>query len=105
MGMRRPERSGGLHHRTLDDDAVADELHSATRSLRARATIAVFFPRPPARFTRSRNQTLSSDVGWFRSHSQASWTIMVRSLGFPALDRPCSCWTDPLCQGVGASPA
>jgi hypothetical protein len=26
MGMRRPERSGGLHHRALDNDAVADEL-------------------------------------------------------------------------------
>lgn len=31
--------------------------------------------------------------------------MVVRSCGFPALEMPCSCATDPLPQGVGANPA
>ena len=38
-------------------------------------------------------------------HSQASWIIVVRSLGLPAFDTPCSCRMPPLCQGVAARPA
>src|SRR3712207_8313999 len=53
--------------------------------------------------TRSLNQRLSSDIGWCRSHSHASWTMAVRSLGLPDLDTPCSCRADPLCHGVGRS--
>ena len=40
-----------------------------------------------------------------RSHSQASWIIVVRSRGLPDCEMPCSRSTDPLCQGVGARPA
>src|SRR3954465_1207011 len=82
-----------------------ENFQSATRSLRARATIVVFLLGPLLRFTRSRNQRLNPDVGWCRSHSQASWIMVDRSLGLPDLDTPCSCCTDPLCHGVGASPA
>jgi len=82
-----------------------ENFHSATRRFRAKATIAVFFPRPSLRFTRSWNQRLSPEVGWCRSHSHASWIMVVRSLGLPDLDTPCSCRADPLCHGVGASPA
>lgn len=38
-------------------------FHSAIRSLRARATIAAFFKRPPVDWTRSTNQRLSADAG------------------------------------------
>src|SRR4051794_16029258 len=65
-----------------------ENFQSATRSLRAKATIAVFLPRPPLRFTRSRNHRLSSDVGWCRSHNQASWIMVDRSLGLPDFDTP-----------------
>src|SRR4051794_35333463 len=82
-----------------------ENFQSATRSLRAGATIAFFLPRPPLRFTRSRNHRLNSDVGWCRSHNQASWIMVDRSPGLPDFDTPCSCCTDPLCHGVGASPA
>jgi hypothetical protein len=51
---------------------VATYFHSATSSLRARATMVVFFMRPPSRLTRSWNQRDSADCGWWRSHSQAS---------------------------------
>jgi hypothetical protein len=80
-------------------------FHSATSSFRASATMVVFLRRPPLWLTRSLNHRASADCGWCRSHSQASWIIVVRSRGLPALDTPCSCATDPLCQGVGASPA
>ena len=40
-----------------------------------------------------------------RRHNHASWIMVVRSRGLPDLDTPCSCCTDPLCHGVGASPA
>src|SRR5215208_801215 len=50
--------------------------HRATRSLRARATMIVLRIRPPRRSTRSWNHRLSAAVGWFRSHSQASSTIV-----------------------------
>jgi hypothetical protein len=33
------------------------------------------------------------------------WIMVVRRRGFPALETPCSCATDPLRQGVGANPA
>ena len=38
-------------------------FHSATRSLRASATMIVFFMRPPLRLTRSLNQRASADCG------------------------------------------
>src|SRR6266849_5107096 len=63
--------------------------HRAMRSLRAMATIVVLRIRPPRRRTRSWNHRLSAEVGWFRSHSQASSTIVVLSRGLPALDTPC----------------
>ena len=39
------------------------------------------------------------------SHSQASCSVVIRSLALPALETPCSRAIDPLCHGVGASPA
>src|SRR3954463_6925915 len=78
-------------------------FQSATSSLRARAMIIVLPRRPPGRLIRSRNHTASVDWGGCRSHSQAIWIMIVRSRGFPALETPCSRWTDPLCHGVGAS--
>src|SRR3712207_5572861 len=80
-------------------------FHSATSSLRARATIVTFLPRPLFCFMRSLNQRLSAEVGWCYSHNHASWTMVLRSVGFPDWATPCSCRTDPLCQGVGANPA
>src|SRR5271166_7185534 len=80
-------------------------FQSATSSFRASATIVVLRSRALLRLTRSWNQSVSADCGWWRSHSQASCNIVVRSLGLPALDTPCSWATDPLCHGVGASPA
>jgi hypothetical protein len=38
-------------------------FHSATKSLRARATMIVFFMRPPLRLTRSLNHRASADCG------------------------------------------
>ena len=38
-------------------------FHSATSSLRARATMVVFFMRPPLRLTRSLNHRASADCG------------------------------------------
>lgn len=38
-------------------------FHSATSSLRASATISVFFRRPPFCFTRSLNHRESADCG------------------------------------------
>src|SRR5208282_6243150 len=63
-------------------------FHNATRSLRARATIVVLRILPPLRWTRSWNQRLSAEVGWCRSHSQASCIIVVRSRGFAGLGHP-----------------
>jgi len=42
---------------------VATYFHSATSSLRAKATMVVFFMRPPSRLTRSWNQRDSADCG------------------------------------------
>ena len=55
--------SGGLHHGSLNDDAVVTYFHSATSSFRASATIVVFFMRPPLRLTRSLNHRASADCG------------------------------------------
>ena len=63
-------------------------FHSATSSLRAMATMVVFFPRPPS--TRALNHNERAEVGWFLSHSHASSISVVRSRGFPALETPCS---------------
>jgi hypothetical protein len=71
-------------------------FHSATSSFRASATMVVFLRRPPLWLTRSLNHRASADCGWCGSHSQASWIIVVRNRGLPALDTPCSCATDPL---------
>ena len=106
--MRPPDRGAQLLAREDLHQPKRDLLNivqDVTRSFRAKATIVPFFPRPPSRFARSRNHRLSADAGWFRSHSQASWTMVDRSLGLPDLDTPCSCRTDPLCHGVGANPA
>src|ERR671912_2864667 len=72
----------------------------AISSFRARATIVALRRRPPLRLTLSWNQWLSADAGWCLSQSHASWIIVVRSRGLPALDTPCSRSTDPLFQGV-----
>ena len=69
---------------------LVEYFHNATRSLRASATIVVLRILPPLLWTRSRNQTLSAEVGWCRSHSHASCIIVVRSRGLPALETPCS---------------
>src|SRR6266404_8848375 len=76
-------------------------FHRATSSLRASATMAVLRPR----WLCALNQRASADCPWCRSHSQASWIIVLRSRGLPALDTPCSCSMLPLRHGVGARPA
>src|SRR6516225_7430471 len=63
----------------------ATYFHKATRSLRASATIALLRPR----WLCALNQRVKADCGWCRSHSQASWIIVVRNRGLPAFDTPC----------------
>jgi hypothetical protein len=65
--------------------------------------MVVFLPRPSAILLL--NQSDSADCGWFCSHSQASSISADLRRGFPALETPCSWLTEPLCHGVGASPA
>src|ERR1700675_3735216 len=68
-------------------------FHNATRRLRASATTArlrLLSFKPGVR----------GACGWLRIHSQANWIIVVRSLGLPAFDTPCSCRMPPLGQGV-----
>ena len=64
----------------------AMDFHSATSSLRARATMVVFLPRPSAILLL--NQSDSADCGWFCSHSQASSISADLRRGFPALETP-----------------
>ena len=78
---------------------------SATRRRRASATTAMRRTRPLVWPTRSRNQLLSALPGWWRNHSQASSTIVVRRRGLPALEIPCSRSRRPLFHGIGAKPA
>src|SRR4051794_36927197 len=51
--------------------------------------------------TRSSNQRVSREFGWWRSHSHASWIIVVRSRGLPAFATPCSRSIDPLLRRRG----
>jgi hypothetical protein len=60
-------------------------FHSTTSSLRARATMVVFLPRPSAILLLS--QSDSADCGWFCSHSQASSISADLRRGFSALGR------------------
>jgi hypothetical protein len=46
-------------------------FQSATSSFRAIATIVVLRSRPPLRLTRSWNQSVSADCGWWRSQSHS----------------------------------
>src|SRR5215469_13899400 len=77
-------------------------FQKATRSFRASATIIILRARLLL-WTRSWNHRLSAEPGW-RSQSQASCSIVVRSLGLPDFETPCSRSTVPLCHGVGANP-
>ena len=79
--------------------------HKAMRSFLASATIETRRTRPRSDLTRSRNQRLSAVSGWWRSQSQASSIAVVRSLGLPDFEMPCSPFTVPLCHGLGARPA
>jgi hypothetical protein len=104
MADRVPRKERGCQLVDDGDDHGVEFGDLVVRFL-ASATIVVFLRRPPLCRTRSWNQPLSAEPGWCRSHSHASSTIMARNLGLPAFDTPCSCLTEPLCQGVGAKPA
>ena len=62
--------------------------HNATRSLRATATIMILRIRPAILPARSRNHRLSALSGWYRSQSQASSIMVVRTRALPALLMP-----------------
>ena len=98
--------SGGLHHNAFDDDTGGyifperDQQLSRQRYNRRFAQAATVAFHPFKKPVGERRVPLM-----VRNQSQASWMSVVRSLGLPDFDTPCSRSTDPLCQGVGAKPA
>src|ERR1700709_2146768 len=96
-----PEQAAGFIAAPSMTTPWVTYFHNATRSLRASATIARLRPCG----LRSLNQRVRADCGWWRLRGQGGWLIVVRSLGLPAFDTPCSCLIPPLCQGVAARPA
>ena len=81
-------------------------FQSATRSLRARATIVVFFRRPPFAFhsvlePEGQRRVAAGGVATAK-RVESAWSE-ARIAGIART--PCSRLTDPLCQGVGARPA
>ena len=79
-------------------------FQSATRSLRARATIVGLRSLPPLSRTRSSNQSVRADCSWCRTQSQLSWTRVALRRGLPALETPCSRSIFPLFQGGAQGP-
>src|SRR5207248_8815941 len=77
--------------------------HKAMSSLRARATTVVLRIRPPRRRTRSWNQRLSAEAGWFCSHSQASSTMLALADQFRSYDGPGETESPPATAGLFAT--
>lgn len=65
-------------------------FHSATSSLRASATIFAFLEAAAVLPDPVLKPQGEAERGWWRSHIQASSTIVVRSSGLPAFETPWS---------------
>src|SRR6185436_11256855 len=97
--------SGSLGRHTIDQDPVHRVLPQGDEQLSGHCHDRCLFATAAVALDTLAEPNAEGRAGWCRSQSQANWIIVVRRRGFPALDTPCSWATDPLCQGVGASPA
>ena len=84
---------------------VVANLHRATSSLRASATIPRLPGRPSRALTYCTDHPDSAPCGWWWSQRQAIRARCLGGIGLPALLMPWSWSTAPPGHGTGASPA